>query len=166
MSVAPSRIALTIPGNARTLEEIAARCRKMVIKRAMMSAGAVLVPIPGLDLAADLALLAKLVDEVNEAFGLTPAQIDQLPVSRRTTVYKAVVATGGAMVGRVISKNLLIRALSRVGVRMSAKQAARFVPIAGQALAAGLSFAAMRYVGLQHVRDCERVVREVLKLTD
>ena len=165
MSTGSARAAVTIPGNARALADIVARCRKMVTKRAMMSAGAVLVPIPGLDLAADLALLAKLVDEVNQAFGLTPAQIDQLPVSRRMTVYKAVVTAGGAMVGRVITKSLLIKALARVGVRMSAKQAARFVPIAGQALAAGLSFAAMRYVGLAHVCDCERVTKEVLKLS-
>ena len=35
--------------------------------------------------------------------------------------------------------------------------------IAGQALAAGISFAAMRYVGLQHIRECMTVAREVLQ---
>ena len=66
------------------------------------------------------------------------------------------------MVGRILTKEVVLKALMSVGVRLTVVQAARYVPVAGQALAAGLSFTAMRYVGLNHLRDCEQVARRVL----
>lgn len=145
------------------LERMRSRARARVTKRALMSAGAILVPIPGLDLAADVALLIRLIDEINSEFGLTPMQIDALNPKRQVLVYKTVASFGGAMVGRLVTPALVARALTHVGLRLTAKSAARFVPIAGQALAAGLSYAAMRYVGLAHMRDCERVVQALAR---
>ncbi len=135
----------------------------MVTKRALMSAGVVLVPVPGLDFAADIALLTRLIDEINAEFGLTPDAIDRMAPRRRVLVYRTMVAFGGAMVGKLVTKELVIKSLGVVGVRITTKQAAKYVPIAGQALAAGISFAAMRYVGLQHIRECMTVAREVLQ---
>jgi uncharacterized protein (DUF697 family) len=156
------RPALTLPGNARAIEELSAQCRKLVAKRALMSAGAVLVPVPGLDIAADIALLMRLIDEINRAFGLTHESIERLSPGKRVLVYRALVAVGGMMAGKVVTRELVVRALGTVGVRLTTKQAAKYVPLAGQALAAGISFTAMRYVGLQHIKDCERVVRAVI----
>ncbi len=134
----------------------------MVTRRALASAGAVLVPLPGLDLAADVALLTQLIPAINREFGLTPDQIERLSPHAKVLVYKAIVAFGGAMVGRVITRDLVLRTLAAVGMRITAKSAARFVPIAGQAVSAGLSYTAMRFVGTAHVRDCRRVVEAVL----
>jgi len=47
-----------------------------------------------------------------------------------------------------------------VGVRMTAKQAAKYVPIAGQAISAALGYATLRYLGEQHLRDCVQVVKD------
>lgn len=154
--------ALTLPGNAAAVDDIGQRCRKLVTKRALMSAGAVLLPIPGLDIAADIALLVKLIDEINHEFGLAPADIERLNPNRRVLVYKTIAAFGGALVGRAVTPKLVTAVLAKVGLRLTAASAVRFVPVAGQALAAGLAFTAMRYVGLQHIRDCERVWRKAL----
>ncbi|MFM9884110.1 MAG: hypothetical protein ACKVQT_13885 [Burkholderiales bacterium] len=152
----------TLPGNARAIDEAVAHCRRLVTRRSLMSAGVVLVPIPGIDIAADIALLARLVEEINQAFGLSHESIEALAPRRRILVYRAIVVIGGAMVGRLVTQNMLMKALMTVGVRLTAVQATRYVPVAGQALAAGLSFTAMRYVGLNHLRDCEEVARRVL----
>jgi hypothetical protein len=77
-------------------------------------------------------------------------------------VYKAIVAFGGAMVGRLVTRELVMHALLKVGVRVTTKTAARLVPIAGQAVSAGLSYSAMRFVGESHVRDCRRVIEALL----
>jgi hypothetical protein len=138
------------------------RCRKMVSRRALASAGAVLVPLPGLDLAADIALLTQLIPAINREFGLTPGQIEDLSPRMKVLVYRAAVAFGGAMVGRLITRDLVLQALAIVGMRVTTKTAAKLVPIAGQAVAAGLSYSAMRLVGESHIRDCRRVVEEVL----
>lgn len=129
----------------------------MVTKRALASAAAVIVPLPGADIAADVALLTQLIPAINQEFGLTPAQIEHLSPARKALVYRAVVAFGGLMVGRVVTRDLVLKALTTVGMRVTAKTAAKFVPLAGQALSAGLSFGAMKFVGESHIRDCERV---------
>jgi uncharacterized protein YpuA (DUF1002 family) len=72
-------------------------------------------------------------------------------------------AFGGAMVGRIVSREMILRALRVVGVRLTTRQAARVVPVAGQAAAAALSYWAMRYVGEKHIEDCVRVVDALLE---
>jgi uncharacterized protein (DUF697 family) len=151
-----------LPRTPAELDAVAARCRTMVTRRALASAGAVLVPLPGLDLAADVALLTQLVPAINQEFGLTPDQIERLNPRAKALLYKAIVAFGGAMVGRVVTRELVLQALAAVGMRITAKTAARLVPIAGQAVSAGLSYTAMRFVGTAHIRDCRRVVEAVL----
>lgn len=152
-----------IPVTAQEIEAIRKRCRKLVKQRALVSAGASVVPIPGVDLAADVGLLAELVPEINREFGLTPEQIERLNPQRRVVVYRAMLAFGGAMVGRLVTRDMVIRTLRVVGVRLTAKQAARVVPVAGQAAAAALSYWAMTYVGEQHIEDCVRVVDALLE---
>jgi uncharacterized protein (DUF697 family) len=153
---------ITLPRTPEQLAAVKRRCRTMVTRRAFASAGAVLVPIPGLDIAADVALLTQLIPAVNHEFGLTPDQIERLSPQTKVLVYRAVVAFGGMMVGRVITRELVLKALATVGVRVTARSAARFVPIAGQAVSAGISFGAMKLVGEAHVRDCERVVLSLI----
>jgi hypothetical protein len=153
---------IRLPRSPLELDEVVRRCRRMVTRRALASAGAVLVPLPGVDLAADIALLTQLIPAINREFGLTPDQIEALSPRLKVLVYKAIVAFGGALVGRLITRDLILQALVRVGMRVTTKTAARLVPIAGQAAAAGLSYSAMRLVGESHIRDCRRVVEEVL----
>lgn len=156
------RSAPRIPVTPEEIEEIRRRCRKLVTNRALVSAGASVVPIPGVDLAADVGLLTQLIPEINREFGLTPEQIERLNPQRRLNVYRTIVAFGGAMVGRVVTRNLVLTALKLVGVRLTVRQAARVLPIAGQAAAAALSYGAMRYVGYQHIEDCASVVDALL----
>jgi hypothetical protein len=158
----PKTEVIRLPRGAAELDEVVRRCRKMVTRRALASAGAVLVPLPGVDLAADIALLTQLIPAVNREFGLTPDQIEDLSPRMKVLVYKAVVAFGGAMVGRLITRDLILQSLAVVGMRITTKTAARFVPVAGQVVSAGLSYGAMRLVGESHIRDCRRVVEEVL----
>lgn len=153
----------------RTPHQIAAvkrRCKTMVSRRAFASAGAVLVPIPGIDIAADVAMLTQLIPAINYEFGLTPDQIERLSPKRKVLVYRAVVAFGGMMVGRIVTRELVMKTLATVGMRVTTKTAARFVPIAGQAMAAGISFGAMKLVGESHIRDCERVVESLMREED
>ncbi|HTO51172.1 MAG TPA: DUF697 domain-containing protein [Burkholderiales bacterium] len=153
---------ICLPRSHAELDEVVRRCRKMVTRRALASAGAVLVPLPGVDLAADVALLTQLIPAVNREFGLTPDQIEDLSPRLRVLVYKAIVGFGGAMVGRLITRDLVLQALTAVGMRVTTKTAAKLVPVAGQAISAGLSFTAMRIVGESHIRDCRQVIEEVL----
>jgi uncharacterized protein (DUF697 family) len=142
-------------------EAIARRCRKLVSQRAMVAAGVAMVPIPGLDWLTDVGVLVKLLPEINQAFGLTPQQIERLAPDRQLVVYKAISSGGGLLVGKMVTRGLVIQVLRMVGVRLTTQQAAKFVPLAGQAVSALLTYGALKYVCEQHIRQCQSVARQL-----
>jgi hypothetical protein len=149
-----------LPRDAKKLEQIRGECRKMVLGRAATSAGVSVIPLPGLDMAADVGLLMKLLPAINRKFGLTPEQIDELDPKQKALVYALIKRGGKSLVGRVITKEIVVTVLKRVGVQMTAKQASKYVPIAGQVASAFIGFGAMMYIGASHVDECYRVARE------
>ena len=116
------------------------------------------------DWLADVSVLVKLFGDINKAFGLTPEQLERLSPNKRVYAYKAISAAGGFMVGRVVTRELVIRTLKLVGVRLSAQQAAKFVPIAGQAVSAALTFSALKLVCEPHIRQCIEVAQVLQRL--
>jgi uncharacterized protein (DUF697 family) len=136
------------------------RARKLIARRALVAAAAGAVPLPGLDWAVDAALLSKLIPQINEEFGLAPHQIAKLPEHKRERVQTAITLVGGALLGKLITKSLVLSAMKAVGVRLTAAQAAKFVPLAGQAASAALNYAALRWLGEQHIKDCLRVAQQ------
>ena len=143
------------------LQAVAQRCRRIVTRRAAMAAGVAAIPVPGLDWVTDVGVLMKLLPEISAAFGLSEAQIERLAPERRLVVFKAISAGGGMLVGRVITRELVLRLVKLVGVRLTAQQAAKFVPIAGQAVSAALTFGALKYVCEQHIQQCLAVARQL-----
>lgn len=143
---------------ARDAAEVAQRCRGIVRARAVASATVALVPIPGFELVADVALLVRMIERINREFGLTPKQVGQLDSRTRILLDRSITDLGAPMIGKAITGALVMRALQAAGVRLASRSVSRYVPLAGQVFSAGLSFAAVRYVGERHVRDCLRVL--------
>ena len=152
--------ALHLADSDAALEAAVKRSRKLLNKRAMVAAAASAVPVPGLDWAVDAALLAKLIPEINKEFGLTPQQLDQLSPNKREQVQKAVTMVGSVLIGKLISRDLVIKAATKIGMRLTTKQLAKYVPFAGQIVAAAVGYAAIRYLGEEHMKDCIRVAKQ------
>lgn len=133
----------------------------MVSQRALLAAGVAAVPIPGIDWVTDVGILVRLLPRINEAFGLTPEQVERLSPERRLVVYKALSAGGSLVIGRVVTRGLVLQLLKLVGVRLTTQQAAKYVPLAGQAVSAALTYTALRYVCEQHIRQCAEVARQL-----
>ena len=141
------------------LEDAARRARRLLHKRALVAAAAGVVPVPGLDWAVDAALLSRLLPRINAEFGLTPEQLDRLDPNQREKVQKAVALVGSVLIGKFITRDLVLKLTSAMGVRMTTRQAAKYVPLAGQAISATLGYATLRYLGEQHIRDCMQVAQ-------
>jgi uncharacterized protein (DUF697 family) len=135
------------------------RARKMLNRRALASAAASAVPLPGIDWLVDAALLSKLIPAISAEFGLTPAQLDRLPKRKREQVEKAVAVVGSMVIGKFITRDLVIRAAAAVGRRLTVKQATKYLPLAGQAISALIGYTAIRYLGEQHIIDCIQVCK-------
>ena len=152
---------ILLPVASEDIERVRERCRALVRKRAAISAGVGAVPLPGIDLVADLSSFATMVEDINHAFGLTPDQIEQLQPRMRVAAYEAVGALGGMLVGKLVTRELVLKLLQKSGAKLAAKSAAKVVPLAGQIAAAAIGFALFRQMGYQHVEACVGVARDV-----
>lgn len=139
------------------IEAARQRAQQLLHQRALWAAVASAVPVPGLDWAVDAALLARLIPRINAEFGLTPQQLDRLDPHQREQVQKAITMVGSVVIGKFITRDLVLKATQKLGVQMTTKQLAKYVPLAGQAVAATLGYATLRYLGEQHIQDCMQV---------
>ena len=141
------------------------RARKLLNRRALAGAAAGALPIPGLEWLVDAALLSRLLPAINEEFGLSPEQLDRLPKRKREQIEKAISVVGSMVIGKFITRDLVIRMAASLGKRMTVRQASKYVPLAGQAVSAIIGYTAIRYLGEQHIRDCVQVCQQAhLKL--
>ena len=153
-----------MPRDAVALQQAVERSRAKLHKRALAAGAASAVPIPGLDWAVDAAILSKLLPDISKEFGLAPEQIDALDPTVREQVQKAVTMVGSVFIGKLLTRQMILRVARMVGVRMGSKQFAKFIPFAGQAIAAAVGYGALRYLGQRHINDCVRVVEHAQSL--
>ncbi|RFP12722.1 MULTISPECIES: hypothetical protein [unclassified Duganella] len=151
-----------VPGTERDIEAVRERCRKLVRRRAMVSAGVAAVPIPGLDVVSDLRLFSLLIDDINQEFGLTAQQIERMQPKFRLIAYEAAIGVGGMLVGKLVTREVVLHLLRRTGLKSVARQASKLVPLAGQLASAGIGFVAFRQIGYQHVDACAKVAQELV----
>ena len=145
---------------ADDLQRTRAACRSLVLRRASLSAGAAILPLPGLDVGTDIAILLRLIPAINREFGLGPEQIERLDPETKRVVLVLISALGSQLIGRVMKKELILKFVQKAGLRVTAGTVSKVVPIVGSALAASLSFTAMKLLGDAHVEECYRLAAE------
>lgn len=154
------RSALEVAEGDAELAAAVERSRKLLHRRALAGAATSAIPIPGVGWAADAALLARLITSINAEFGLTPEQLASLTQPQQEKVEGAAEAIGSTVIGKLVTNALVRKVAVAVGKRLAIKQAARFIPLGGQAVSALIGYSAMRSVGEAHIRDCVRVCRD------
>jgi uncharacterized protein (DUF697 family) len=151
-----------MPSSADEIARVRETCRRLVKKRAAISAGVAAVPLPGVDIVSDLANFAVMVEEINKAFGLTPDQIERLQPRMRVVAYEAAAALGGMLVGKIVTRELVLQLFKKSGMKLTARTVAKIVPFAGQVASAAIGFALFRQMGYQHVEACVKVAEKVV----
>ena len=154
----PSALNMALDDTA--MQNAVKRSRKLLHKRALLAGAVSAVPLPGLDWAVDAAMLSRLIPEINKEFGLSSQQLDSLNPKKREQVQKAVAMVGSVLIGKLISKDLVVAVATKIGMRLTTKQLAKYVPFAGQIVAATVGYAAIRYLGEEHMKDCIRVAQK------
>lgn len=146
------------------LEAAVLRSRKLLRRRALTAAAAGMVPLPGLDWAVDATMLTRLLPQINAEFGLAPHQLARLDPRDKERVQKAVAVVGWLLIGRLVTRGMVLRFARMLGMRLTAAQVTKFVPIAGQLVSGVLGYTALRYLGEQHILDCVRVAHALPQL--
>jgi hypothetical protein len=144
--------------------ERALACRSLVRRQALKAAGVSALPVLGVDMFVNAHLLVKTIDEINRAYGLSPAQIFALPPAQRTKVDELARKVGSYLIGRVVTQAVLISALRSVGLRVSAQQVSKAVPVVGLAVSGVLSGWLFMRLCNRHIAHCEQVRAAVPEL--
>lgn len=134
----------------------------MVTKRAMTAGIASAIPGAVTGIAADVGLLLELLPKINKAFGLDPEQIDALDEQAKQQILMLAGTVGSQVIGRAVTKEIVITIMKAVGVRTTVKAAASWVPFIGSAVGGALGFGMMKYVGNQHVEECYQIISQML----
>ena len=153
-----------IPASDDALQAVRQRCQSLVARRALWSAGASALPVFGVDIAIDIHLLSRLIEDINAEFGLTPEQIDRLQPKLKVATYSVIVGLGSTLVGRAVTRELLLKMLTKSGVKLLSRSAARLVPVAGQLVSAAIGYSAFRAIGNHHIDACTKVAEEISKM--
>ena len=149
--------------NLEELYEIKEECQSMVTGRSALSAGAAVIPLPGVDIGADVAIMMELLPAINRKFGLAPDQIDGLDARTKEKLLVIITSIGSELVGKVISKQVVTMLLKKSATKVATKSVAKFIPIIGQIASASISFGAMKYLGNQHIEDCFQICLAMLE---
>ena len=144
------------------LDRIKTECKKLVTNRSLVSAGAAVIPIPGADIVADIGLLTTLLPDISKRFELDHDQVEKLEPQVAQKVFVLAASMGNNVIGRMVTKRLATALLSRIGMRVATASVAKYVPLVGSGIAAGISFGAMKLVGNSHIEDCYRTARALL----
>lgn len=148
--------------NLDELQRIRRQCKTIVTKRSVVSGAAALVPVPGTDIAVDMALLTHLIKTINKKFGLTEEQMSKYDTWTQMLLFDMMRKTGAKIVGKAITREIFIALIKRMGLRITIRELAKYIPIIGQAAAVTISVSAVLYIGNNHIRECHGIVKKTI----
>ena len=148
---------------ALDLEIIRAECLELVQKRAYISAGAAVVPVPFLDVVIDVGILSQLIPEVNARFGLAPEQISVYDPETKQVHWHELRKRGVEFSGLVIARTAVKSSFNNIAAKVITKQVTKFIPLGGQIIAASLGYMVMKKVAAAHVEDCYSLAKNIQK---
>ncbi|WHI87808.1 DUF697 domain-containing protein [Staphylococcus epidermidis] len=148
-----------LPTTQEELRQRRERAETLVKKKSLLSSGASIVPIPGLDFGVDLKLMRDIIEDVNKIYGLDHDQVNSLSDQVKERIMSAAIQ-GSQFIGRKVSEALLKVVIKDVAKRAFAKQT-KWFPFVGQAVSASISYYFMSKLGKDHINKCEKVINNL-----
>ena len=154
-----------LPDTPAAIEAERLACMALLRSRAAASALASAVPLPGLASAADLALLLEILPHISARFGLDHKRVDRFDPAQRSILRTVLETLGPTLIGQAITRPLLLAMLRRAGLRVTARQLARFAPVIGTLGAASLGYTTFMRMGTRHIEHCVALRQALLHET-
>lgn len=151
--------------NKQELDAAREECHELVRKKARWSGLAAMVPVPLLDVAAQVRLLSRLLPEINRRFGLSPEKIREMPTAQRERAQWHLRNRQPGFFGIVATSLLLRRSLRTQLPRVVTTQLAKFVPLTGSAVAGVMGYQVLRRIADNYVEECYEAGRAIWQET-
>ncbi|MCK8639994.1 hypothetical protein WCE14_06975 [Acinetobacter schindleri] len=143
------------------LEQIREECLELIKKRAYMSAGAAVIPVPFLDVLIDVGILSQLIPEINARFGLAPEQVSVFDPKTKQVQWDELRKRGVQFSGFVVARTAVKKSINNVAAKYITKQVTKFIPLGGQLIAASLGYFVMKKVAEAHVEDSYKLAKNI-----
>ncbi|MCP0917423.1 hypothetical protein MUB05_12670 [Acinetobacter indicus] len=143
------------------LEQVRADCLELVKKRAYVSAGAAVIPVPFLDVVIDVGILSQLIPEINARFSLSPEQVSVYDPETKQIHWQELRKRGIEFSGLVVARTAVKKSLNNVAAKVITKQVTKFIPLGGQLVAASLGYFVMKKVAEAHVEESYKIAKGI-----
>lgn len=143
------------------LEQIREQCLELVKKRAYISAGVAVVPVPFFDVLIDVGILSQLIPVINARFGLAPDQVSVYDPATRQVHWNELRKRGVEFSGFVIARTAAKKSLNNLVAKMLTKQVTKFIPLGGQMIAASLGYIVMKKIAETHVEESYQLAKKI-----
>lgn len=135
----------------------------LIKKRAAVSAGAAMVPVPFLDLVVDLGVLSTLLPEINAKFGLAPEQMSVYDPATKKVNWKELRKRGFELSSFVVARTAVKQSLNGFIGKYLTKQVTKFIPLGGSIVAGTLGYILMKKLAETHIDDCYQAAQALIQ---
>lgn len=157
---AVEKIPNTIDPNLN-LEQVKQECMALVKKRAKISAGVAVVPVPFFDVAVDAGLLTQLLPDISERFGLIENRESAVDLESRAVHWKELKNRAVDFAGLMATRGIVKKTVQGFGGRIVAKQVTKFIPLGGQLVAATMGYMIFKKIAFDHIEECYKLAKDI-----
>ena len=143
------------------LEKVREECLQKTKKRAYLSAGAAIVPIPFFDVAVDLGMLSQIIPEINSRFGLGTEHVSVFNPETKQVHWDELRKRGFEFSGFVVARTAMKGTFNGFFTKIATKQVTKFIPLGGQIVAASLGYFMMSKITEAHIEDCYKLAKQI-----
>ena len=143
------------------LDEVKKECLAMVKKRARVSAGIAIVPVPFFDVAVDAGMLTQLLPDISERFGLLKDRQGAVDLQSREVHWKELKNRTVDFAGLMATRGIVKKTVQSFGGRIAAKQVTKFIPLGGQLVAATMGYMIFKKIAVDHIEECYKLAKEI-----
>ena len=143
------------------LEQVRAECLDLVKKRAYISAGVAIIPVPFLDVFIDVGILSQLIPQINARFGLAPEQVTVFDPKTKQIHWNELKKRGVEFSGMVVARTAMKKSFNNMAAKYITKQVTKFIPLGGQMIAASLGYIVMKKVAEAHVEESYKLAKGI-----
>ncbi|MFT4020779.1 MAG: hypothetical protein QM666_04590 [Acinetobacter sp.] len=143
------------------LEQARRESLELIKKRAYLSAGAAVIPVPFLDVVVDIGILSQLIPEINAKFGLNPEHVSVFDPKTKEIHWHELRKRGIQFSGLVVARTGIKQSVNGFVSRMLTKQVTKFIPLGGQIVAASLGYIVFKKIASAHVEDSYKLAKSI-----
>ena len=141
------------------LEQIKKECQQLVKKRAKLSAGAAIIPVPFVDVAIDAGMLTQLLPEISARFGLISERESAIDLDAKEIHWSEMKNRAVDFAGLMATRGVVKKTVQGYGGRIVAKQVTKFVPLGGQMVAATMGYMIFKKIANDHIDECYKLAK-------